>query len=63
MQDTIVAIDTPIGRGGIGIIRVSGSLVIKIANIILKQLPKPRYATYSNFCDKNSKLIDQRIDL
>ncbi len=63
MQDTIVAIATPIGRGGIGIVRVSGSLVAKIANIILKQLPKPRYATYSNFCDKNSKLIDQGIAL
>ncbi|MFK5968600.1 MAG: tRNA uridine-5-carboxymethylaminomethyl(34) synthesis GTPase MnmE [Candidatus Marithrix sp.] len=63
MQDTIVAIATPIGRGGIGVIRVSGSLVIKIANIILKQLPKPRYATYSDFCDKNDKLIDQGIAL
>ena len=63
MQDTIAAIATPTGRGGIGVIRVSGSLVVEIANIILKQLPKPRYATYSDFCDKNDELIDQGIAL
>ena len=63
MQDTIVAIATPIGRGGIGVVRVSGSLVVEIANVILKKLPKPRYATYSDFYDKNDELIDQGIAL
>jgi len=63
MQDTIAALATPAGRGGIGVIRISGTLVAEIANILLKQLPKPRYATYSSFTDKTGNLIDQGIAL
>ncbi len=61
MQNTIAALATPAGRGGIGVIRISGTLVAEIANILLKQLPKPRYATYSSFTDKTGNLIDQGI--
>ena len=31
MKDTIVAQATPIGRGGVGILRVSGPLASKVA--------------------------------
>ncbi|MBE9563010.1 MAG: tRNA uridine-5-carboxymethylaminomethyl(34) synthesis GTPase MnmE, partial [Proteobacteria bacterium] len=63
MHDTIVALATPVGRGGIGVVRISGSLVIKIAKILLKKIPEPRYATYNSFCDTENNLIDQGIAL
>ncbi|MCK5876153.1 MAG: tRNA uridine-5-carboxymethylaminomethyl(34) synthesis GTPase MnmE, partial [Candidatus Marithrix sp.] len=63
MYDTIVALATPVGRGGIGVVRISGPLVIEIAKVLLKKLPKPRYAAYSSFCDQDSNLIDQGIAL
>ncbi|MDM8568970.1 tRNA uridine-5-carboxymethylaminomethyl(34) synthesis GTPase MnmE, partial [Thiotrichales bacterium HSG1] len=59
----IAALATPAGRGGIGVIRISGSLVTEIAKVLLKKLPKPRYAAYSSFCDQESNLIDQGIAL
>ncbi|HFD33340.1 MAG TPA: hypothetical protein ENJ28_11620, partial [Gammaproteobacteria bacterium] len=38
-QDTIVAVATPSGRGGVGIIRVSGDLCTKIATAIIGNVP------------------------
>lgn len=61
--DTISAIATPPGKGGVGIIRLSGPLVTYIAKVILKRLPQPRMATYSNFHDENDSVIDQGIAL
>ncbi len=48
-QDTIAAIATAPGRGGVGIVRISGSKVAEISQAILGSLPKPRYAKYGNF--------------
>ena len=62
-QDTIVALATPVGRGGIGVIRISGSQVPKIAHTLLGKLPQPRYATFSNFVDSEGELLDQGIAL
>ena len=45
--DTICAIATAPGRGGVGIIRVSGSKSVAIAEKILGFTPKARYAHYS----------------
>lgn len=59
--DTIAAIATPLGRGGIGIVRVSGPKVSIIAQAILGHLPKPRYAEYVNFMDGDQQIIDQGI--
>ncbi len=42
--DTIVATASPPGRGGIGIVRVSGPATERIATAILGHLPEPRYA-------------------
>lgn len=56
--DTIAAIATPPGRGGIGIVRVSGKLALDIAEKITAIKPTPRYAHYSNFNDAEGLVID-----
>lgn len=61
--DTIVAQATPPGRGGVGIIRISGNQVKEVAQAILGKLPKPRYAEYLPFLDENGQVIDQGIAL
>lgn len=60
-QDTIAAIATASGAGGIGIVRVSGPLCQKIASQILGQCPSPRYAAYLDFKQANADLIDRGI--
>ncbi|MFP6807845.1 MAG: tRNA uridine-5-carboxymethylaminomethyl(34) synthesis GTPase MnmE [Pseudomonadales bacterium] len=62
-KDTIVAQATPPGKGGIGVIRLSGSMVPELANALLGSLPSPRMATYRHFLDKNGTAIDQGIAL
>lgn len=62
-QDTIAALATPIGQGGIGVVRLSGPEVAEIARQLLGRLPKPRYATLSSFRDLGGQLIDQGIAL
>lgn len=65
--DTIVAAATPPGRGGVGIVRISGPLVCSIADQILRRQKKgplqPRYAHYAQFIDADSELIDEGIAL
>lgn len=61
--DTIAAIATPPGRGGVGIIRVSGPLAKNISEKILGKLPKPRYADYLPFLDENNETIDSGLAL
>lgn len=65
--DTIVAAATPPGRGGVGIVRISGPLVCTIADQILhrqKNGPlQPRYAHYAQFVTANNELIDEGIAL
>lgn len=62
-NDTIAAIATPSGRGGVGVIRISGKNVPAVAHALLGKLPKPRYATYSNFIDQEGELLDQGLAL
>ena len=62
-QDTIAAIATPSGRGGVGIIRVSGPLATKIARAIITTLPQPRFAHFCDFLDADGEVIDQGIAL
>jgi tRNA modification GTPase len=50
-RDTIAAIATPAGRGGIGVVRVSGPAVPRVARTILGRLPEPRVATFAAFAD------------
>lgn len=60
-NDTIIAQATPPGRGGVGILRISGPKVIEIARIVLGKLPQPRYADYLPFYDSNGKVLDQGL--
>ena len=61
--DTIAAIATPPGRGGVGIIRVSGRGTAAIAQGILGQCPPPRYALLASFKDAAGQAIDQGLAL
>lgn len=61
--DTIAALATPPGRGGVGIIRVSGPHVSAIAAALLGELPRPRYARYGAFVDEQGIELDQGIAL
>ena len=66
MADTIEAISTPIGEGGIGIVRVSGSRAQEIMRRILKPCPetiRPRHAYYGTACDANGTMIDEVLCL
>src|SRR6185295_20170936 len=50
-QDTIVAIATPSGRGGIGVVRISGPEAVSIAQRLITHhgVLEPRYATLTKF--------------
>ncbi len=61
--DTIVAQATAPGRGGVGIIRISGDKASDVAIAVLDHLPKTRYADYCDFKDANGQVIDQGIAL
>ncbi len=63
MTDTIAALATPPGRGGVGIIRLSGPLVQEISRDIAGRLPQPRYAALSNFTQADGQTIDQGLTL
>jgi len=60
-QSTIAAIATAHGRGGVGIIRISGNKAQSIAKAILGQLPSPRIATLLPFLDAQQQPIDDGI--
>src|SRR6185437_1946975 len=61
--DTIVAAATPPGRGGVGIVRVSGPKVPEFAAIVLGELPLPRRATFARFLDAHQEPIDAGVAL
>ncbi len=62
-NDTIAAIATPSGQGGVGIIRISGSKAPQLAKIISGLCPAPRYAHYGKFSDTNQSTIDSGLTL
>ncbi len=62
-KDTIAAIATPPGQGGVGILRVSGTAVPAIAEKLLGRIIPPRYAYYGSFIDENGETIDSGIAL
>lgn len=63
-EETIVAIATPPGRGGVGIIRLSGSQSYPIALKLNGNKPlSPRLATYCSLHNMNSEIIDQGLML
>ena len=60
-QDTIAAIATAPGSGGIGVVRVSGPLTRDIARAVLGHCPAARHAAYLAFNDDRGDLIDRGI--
>jgi len=61
--DTIVAAATPAGTGGVGIVRVSGEDVERIARATLGSLPEPRTATYRSFRNAAGERVDTGLAL
>ncbi|MDB6087594.1 MAG: tRNA modification GTPase [Gammaproteobacteria bacterium] len=61
--DTIVAAATPPGRGGVGIVRLSGPKVPELAAVILGELPSPRRATFARFLDAHQEPVDAGLAL
>ena len=59
--DTIAAIATAPGRGGVGIIRVSGSNLLPFAFALTGKQPKARYATLANFKAADGSTVDSGI--
>ena len=62
-METIVAVATAPGRGGVGVVRISGKQAAKIVQSICGKLPQPRYAQFTHFRDKSGDLIDSGIAL
>ena len=61
--DTIAAIATPPGQGGVGIVRISGPDTPAIARALLGRLPPPRHAELHGFRAADDSLIDQGLVL
>jgi tRNA modification GTPase len=61
--DTIVAAATPPGRGGVGIVRISGPKTPEMAAVLLGELPPPRHATFARFLDAQQDPIDAGLAL
>ena len=61
--DTIAAIATPPGRGGVGVVRISGPLVVAVAEAVLGRLPKQRHVQFARFRDAAGNAIDEGIAL
>ena len=61
--DTIVAPATPAGRGGIGIVRISGPAVPAMTTAIVGALPPPRRARFVRFLDGSGEAIDAGLVL
>jgi tRNA modification GTPase len=65
--ETIAAISTPLGEGGIGIVRISGKNALKIAKKIFKPRQKGAWLStadnrkliYGHICDRQGKIVDE----
>ena len=57
--DTIAAIATPAGAGGIGVLRVSGPRVRAIARALIGKNPKPRIFHFGAFRDSDGGMLDR----
>ena len=62
-RNTIAAISTAQGQGGIGIVRLSGNDALKIAKKICSGKITPRHVGFHNFQDESQETLDQGIVL
>lgn len=61
--ETIAAIATPPGRGGIGVIRISGPATAAIGRGLIGRLPPPRQFRFTRFRDAGGEAIDEGLAL
>jgi tRNA modification GTPase len=61
--DLIAAIATAPGRGGVGVVRVSGADIAPLAVAMLGRVPEARHATYTRFLDRAGEVLDEGIAL
>ena len=62
-NDTVAAIATPAGRGGIGIVRITGSGLEPMLGALVTGEVMPRRATRADFRDADDNVIDQGLVL
>ncbi len=62
-RDTLVAIATAMGAGGVGIVRLSGPEAIRIAETVTRRALMPRQAQYVRFHDDANEVIDDGLAL
>lgn len=63
-SDTIVAIATPPGRGGVGIVRISGPSSINIGTkLVRRKMLSARQALFGNFYDESGQILDEGLIL
>jgi tRNA modification GTPase len=63
ITDTIAAIATATGRGGVGIVRISGPKAKLVAEQLLQIKLQPRHAHYCDFSSSNGDVLDQGVAL
>ena len=61
MSDTIAAIATPPGMGGVCVIRISGGQAATIAKALAGKLPPARFAALATFRDAQGDVVDQGL--
>lgn len=61
--DPIIAIATAPGRGGIGVLRISGPDLSGLAQLLFEAPLRPRHAHYLPFCDLEGEVMDEGIVL
>ena len=61
--DAIAAIATPAGRGGVGIVRVSGAMSRRSRSVVLGRTPTPRRATFAMFRGARGEPLDEGLAL
>jgi tRNA modification GTPase len=60
-SEPIVAIATPPGNGGVGVLRISGGNLDQITQSVLGCVPTPRYASLKSFIDSDGSTIDRGL--
>lgn len=60
-SDVIAAVATAPGRGGIGVVRISGAALLDLAESLCGLRPQPRFATLATFRDAFGQSLDQGI--